>query len=54
MLMPPPLILDTCALRDKAFRHWLITYHQRKVLPVVAYMELLVYFIGKKNKRQDE
>lgn len=52
--MPTLLVLDTCAMRDTGFWKWLKRYNGRKVLPVVAYTELSVYFVGKRGKTQDE
>ena len=46
----PPLILDTCAIRNKDFLHWLREYHGQKILPAIAYFELSIYFIGKKHR----
>jgi len=49
--MTLPLVLDTCSLIDKDFRYWLRSYHDRKVLPSVVYLELSLYFRFK-NKPQ--
>ncbi len=49
-----PIILDTCALRDRDFVRWLRDYRGRKVLPTVAYAELLVFFIGTKGRTKEE
>ena len=52
--MPEPLVIDTCAMRDKPFRHWLRSYHGRKIIPAVAYTELSVFLVGKKRKTQEK
>ncbi len=54
ILMNLPLVIDTSALRDRGFRYWLGRYHGRKILPAVAYTEICVYFIGMKNKTQEQ
>lgn len=48
--MNNPLILDTNIFKDKNFLYKLTSYHNRKILPVVAYAEICVYFIGQRNK----
>ena len=50
--MNVPLILDTNAISDAQFLNKIQKYHGRKILPAVAYAEVCVYFIGKKNKEQ--
>jgi predicted nucleic acid-binding protein len=50
--MPDPLVLDTSAMRDRGFVHWLAGYHGEKLLPVVAYTELSIYMTGSRNKTQ--
>lgn len=52
--MSTPLVLDTCAFRDRSFWPWLKSYHGRKVLPSIAYTEISVYFVGSRNKTQGE
>lgn len=39
--MPTPLVIDTCAFLDKDFVFWLQKYHGWKILPAVAYTEVL-------------
>lgn len=50
--MPDPLVLDTSAMRDRSFVHWLAGYHGEKLLPAVAYTELSIYMTGSRNKTQ--
>lgn len=52
--MSTPLVLDTCALTDRSFWPWLKKYHGRKVLPSIAYTEISVYFVGSRNKTQEQ
>lgn len=52
--MAVPLVLDTNSLQDRDFRFWLENYHGRKVIPAVAYTELCVYFIRRKNKTTED
>ena len=49
-----PIVIDTCALRDRDFMRWLRDYRGRKILPVVAYTELLVHFVGTKGKTKEQ
>jgi len=44
-----PLVLDTCALSNWEFLRWLETYHEKKVISPLVYMEFSVYML-KKNK----
>lgn len=48
--MNDPLILDTNVFRNRDFLHKLEKHHGRKILPAVAYAEMCVYYLGKKNK----
>lgn len=48
--MNNPLILDSNIFRDKNFLYKLTSYHNRKILPVVAYAEICIHFIGQRNK----
>ena len=52
--MSTPLVLDTCALTDRGFWPWLRRYHGRKVLPSIAYTEISVFFVGSRNKTQED
>jgi predicted nucleic acid-binding protein len=49
----PALVLDTNTFDDKEFLKWLGRYHGEKIVPAVAYLELL---LGDKasSKRMDE
>jgi predicted nucleic acid-binding protein len=42
-----PLVLDSCAVLDKTFMKWLEGYHERIVLPPVAYAELAYGYLRK-------
>lgn len=46
----PPIVIDTCVFRDPGFIEWLKTYHNKKVISSVTYMEMQTFWIGKKNK----
>jgi len=41
------LVLDTCAISDGAFLHWLGSYWGRKILPVIAYTEHCVHLLSR-------
>ena len=47
--MKPPIVIDTCALLDKSFWNWIRKYHQRKVLPTIAYTEYCHHLLSTKN-----
>jgi predicted nucleic acid-binding protein len=42
-----PLVLDTNVLLDKTFLKWLEGYHDRKILPAIAYAEIAYAFLRK-------
>ena len=42
-----PLVLDTNVLLDKTFLKWLEGYHDRKILPAIAYAEIAFAFLKK-------
>lgn len=42
-----PLVLDTNVLLDKTFLKWLEGYHDRKILPGIAYAEIAFAFLKK-------
>ena len=50
--MSYPIILDNCVFRDGNFLNKLNKYHGRKIIPVIAYTELAVYFKLHKNKNR--
>lgn len=45
----PPLLIDTCALKDD-FMRWLKDYNGKKRISPVVYMEFCMYIIEKKGK----
>lgn len=47
-----PLVIDTNALHDKDFVKFLPTYHGRKILPVIAYIEASIHLRAKKTTEQ--
>lgn len=49
-----PIVIDTCAFRDREFVRWLRDYRGRKILPTAAYTELLVYFVGQKHRTKED
>ena len=42
-----PLVLDANVLLDKTFLKWLEGYHDRKILPAIAYAEIAFAFLKK-------
>jgi predicted nucleic acid-binding protein len=42
-----PLVLDANVLLDKTFMKWLEGYHDRKILPPIAYAEIAFAFLKK-------
>jgi predicted nucleic acid-binding protein len=45
-----PLALDTCALSNWDFLKWLESYHEKKVISPIVYMEFSVYMLKKKKE----
>ena len=48
-----PLVLDTCALSDWDFLRWLRSYHEKKVISPIVYMEFSLHML-KKGKEHHE
>jgi predicted nucleic acid-binding protein len=42
-----PLVLDANVILDKTFMKWLEGYHDRKILPVIAYAEVAYVYLRK-------
>jgi predicted nucleic acid-binding protein len=42
-----PLVLDANVILEKTFMKWLEGYHDRKLLPVIAYAEVAFVFLRK-------
>jgi len=50
--MPDPLVLDSSVFKFTDFIQWLRRHHGRKILPVVAYTEISVWYVSIKGKDQ--
>lgn len=48
----PPIVIDTCSFRDRAFIHRLGNYHGKKVISAITYSEMQVYLISEKKRDQ--
>ena len=46
----PPIVIDSNVFRDLSFINWLRSYHSRKVIPAIAYTEVLVYVTSVRGK----
>lgn len=51
--MPPPIVIDTNAFRDRDFRYWLLTYRGEKILPMVAFVEF-AFFLQSRGKSYEQ
>jgi len=52
--MKDPIVLDTCVFDDRDFIRRLRGYRGKKVLPAVAFCELLVYLMGKRGRTLEQ
>ncbi|MHB8360946.1 MAG: PIN domain-containing protein [Thermoplasmataceae archaeon] len=46
----PPIVIDTCFFRDKAFIEYLSRYHEKKIISAITYSEMQIFLISKKRK----
>ena len=46
----PPLLIDTCALKQTDFLQWLKGYSSAKIMPSVAYMEYCIFMVETKKR----